>query len=77
MRLYEAGGSRVPANEIAWTADMVPAINFAISMQYIVYREKKSRRLYTLTDAGREAIGLPSNKLTLARAFRLAFGFGK
>jgi len=74
-KLHEAGGSRVPADQIAWTADMVPAINFALSMQYMIYRETSLGRLYSLTDAGYQAIGLPPRRLSLLRALRLLFGF--
>jgi hypothetical protein len=74
IHLHEAGGSRVPADTIAWTPDMVPAINFALSMQYMVYRETRDGRIYSLTDAGLKAIGLPPRRLSLIGAFRLAFG---
>lgn len=76
-KLHEAGGSRVPADEIAWTLDLVPAINTALTMQYVIYRETPGGRLYSLTSEGYKAIGLQPREMTIFRAFKLAFGLGR
>jgi hypothetical protein len=78
MILHDAGERRVPASELAWKPDMAPAINRAISMQYIVYRDGAKGRRFSLTKAGYAAIGrTPPNATSLSGAFRSLFGFGR
>lgn len=75
MILHEAGERRVPASELAWNPGMAPAINRAISMQYIVYRDGSDGRRFSLTKAGYAAIGkTPPNVTSLSGAFRSLFG---
>ncbi|WP_158693369.1 hypothetical protein [Neorhizobium alkalisoli] len=75
--LYEAGASRVPASQIAWTSDMTPALNRALNMQYIVHRDGKSERLFSLTEAGYAAIDRqPPAYMSISRTMRLLFRIG-
>ncbi len=75
-RLHDAGASRVPADEIGWTPDLVPAMNQALTMSYMIYRDTKIGRLYSLTDAGYQAIGERGRRLSFLDMIALAFGRG-
>jgi len=70
--LYDAGASRVPAKDIEWTPEMVPEINKAVTMQYMIWRETDGGRIYSLTAAGYSAIGhdRPSIITSLMRFIR-------
>jgi hypothetical protein len=73
--LYDAGARSVPAEEIAWTSDMSPILNHALNMQYIVYREGKRGRRFSLTKAGYMAIGKrPPDYTSLSSIFSAFFG---
>ncbi|WP_117190889.1 hypothetical protein [Rhizobium terrae] len=75
--LYEAGASRVPADEIGWTSDMAAAINYALTMQYVIHREGKAGRVFSLTEAGFRAIGQePPAYMSISRTIRSLFRFG-
>jgi hypothetical protein len=77
MILYEAGASRVPASQVAWTSDMAPALNRALNMQYIVHREGRSERLFSLTESGYIAIGRqPPAYMSISRTMRALFRIG-
>jgi hypothetical protein len=75
--LYNAGASRVPAEELEWSKEMTPALNHALTMQYIVRRDTRHGRLFSLTEAGYTAIGqeAPAH-LSISRAFRSIFRIG-
>lgn len=56
--LHEAGGEGVPSYEIGWEACMTPAINVALNMGYMRYREHSGERYFYLTPAGYQKIGM-------------------
>ncbi len=72
--LYNAGASRVPASELRWSRDMTAALNYALTMQYIIHRDTKDGRLFSLTEAGYSAIGQEAPaQISISRAFRSLF----
>ncbi|TDK35050.1 hypothetical protein E2F50_12330 [Rhizobium deserti] len=76
--LYNAGATRVPASEVQWESQMAPALNRAMSMQYIVYRDTSKGRRFSLTEAGYVAIGQePPNYMSVSRMLRSLLGLGK
>ncbi len=53
---------------------MTPALNHALTMQYIVHRDTKNGRLFSLTEAGYSAIGREApTYMSISRAFRSLF----
>ncbi|MGQ2917230.1 MULTISPECIES: hypothetical protein [Rhizobium] len=56
--LHEAGAEGVPSHEIGWEANMMPAINVAINMGYMRYRERAGERYFYLTPVGYQKIGI-------------------
>lgn len=75
MILYNAGARRVPAEEIGWTSDMSAILNHALNMQYVVYRDGKDGRRFSLTKAGYLAIGRqPPDYTSLSSIFSAFFG---
>jgi CTP-dependent riboflavin kinase len=74
--LHDAGASRVPADEIGWTSDMTPTILRALNMQYIISRDTRDGRLFSLTEAGYQALGTePPNYMSFSRMLRSMLGF--
>ncbi|WP_455918353.1 hypothetical protein [Ensifer canadensis] len=57
-RLYDAGAEDVPAHEIDWREEMMPALIQALNMGYIRYRERGGVKHFYLTKFGYEAIGI-------------------
>ena len=57
-KLYEAGARDVPATEIDWREDMMPALMQALNMGYIRYRERGGVKHFYLTKFGFDAIGI-------------------
>lgn len=75
MILYDAGARSVPAEEVAWTSDMSATLNRALNMQYLVYRDSKRGRQFSLTTAGYNAIGKqPPDYTSLSSIFSAFFG---
>ena len=69
--LHEAGASRVPAEELGWTSEMTPAIMRALNMQYVIARDTRNGRLFSLTAAGYRAIGIePPNYMSISGMLR-------
>jgi hypothetical protein len=76
--LYEAGATRVPASDVEWSSEMTPALNRAISMQYIVYQENSKGRRFSLSEAGYIAIGKqPPNYMSISRTLRSLLGLNR
>ncbi len=75
MILYDAGARRVPAEEVAWTSDMSAALNRALNMQYVTYRDSKDGRRFSLTKAGYLAIDKqPPDYTSLSSIVSALFG---
>jgi hypothetical protein len=73
--LYDAGASRVSADELGWTSDMTPAILRALNMQYVIARDTRNGRVFSLTEAGYRAVGVePPNYMSLSRMLRSMLG---
>lgn len=76
--LYEAGARGVPADETGWTSDMMPAINHALTMQYVVHRETPAGRTFSLTEAGYVAIRKePPSYMSFSGTLKALFRFGR
>jgi len=77
--LHEAGGEGVPSYEIGWDACMTPAINVALNMGYMRYREHSGERYFYLTPAGYQKIGIvPLSAWTyLASLLKKIVGLGR
>lgn len=74
--LFYAGCSGVRAERIAWTPDMTPALNRALTMQYIVYKETRGGRVFSLTHAAYQVLGEePPAYMTLSGTMKAALGF--
>ncbi len=72
--LLEAGAERVPAEKLAWTPDMTPALNHAISMQYVIRKGSGSGTRFSLSESGYTALGLePPRHMTVSRVIRSLF----
>lgn len=66
--LLEAGAERVPAENLAWTPEMTPALNHAISMQYVIRKRTGSGTRFSLSESGYKALGLkPPRHMTVSR----------
>lgn len=73
--LHDAGASRVPADTLGWTSDMTPAILRALNMQYVIARDTRNGRLFSLTEAGYRALGVePPNYMSFSRMMRSMLG---
>lgn len=55
--LHQAGGHKVPAEDLRWTTDMFPALNLALAMHYMKRQETRWGVVFSLTRAGYEALG--------------------
>jgi hypothetical protein len=56
--LHDSGGARVPGDNVAWLPHMMPAINVALNMGYMSYKEHDGQRYFSLTRAGYDKIGV-------------------
>ena len=73
--VHDAGASRVPAEDLGWTSDMTPAILRALNMQYLIARDTRHGRAFSLTEAGYRALGVePPNYMSISRMLRSMLG---
>lgn len=56
--LHGAGAEDVPSCRVGWKSYMMPAINIALNMGYMRYRERDGERYFSLTPFGYQKIGI-------------------
>lgn len=78
--LHRAGGRDVQARDLPWVVDDFPAVNRAITMQYVMRYGDGDRSTFSLTHSGYHAIDQeppPMTAFEILKKAALIFFFGR